>query len=138
MRNSPPEGENQLLGPILPQYPPKHVVIQVLIARFGSRRGVIEELDRLSRLRLLTPAQRDTKDVGSRNGYPRIKNEPNPQWRELKTPSLLISGEIIPEKTELLSATPPKRVKKKISPKTVKNQQISPNPVKKAKNGRKR
>jgi hypothetical protein len=95
------------------------------MARFGSRRAIIEEVDRLTRLQLLKPAHESISEVGSRKGYPKIKNEPNPQWREIDTPSLLISGEKIEEKTVLLSATPPKPSKKvpkrRDSPKTVKS-----------------
>lgn len=68
-----------------------HDALQALLARFGSRRALIEELDRRKRLHLLNPpAEHYVK--GDRS---KIKNEPNPQWRKISTPSLLIEGEIL-------------------------------------------
>lgn len=65
--------------------------LQALLARFGSRRALIEELDRRKRLALLNPPA----EHFSKGDRTKIKNEPNPQWREISTPSLLIPGETI-------------------------------------------
>lgn len=65
-----------------------HTLVQALIRRFGSRRALIEELDRRKRLSLLYPAPAEVK-----RSSPKVKNEPNPEWRAIDTPSLLIPGE---------------------------------------------
>jgi len=115
MRNSPLPSENPLLGGSQGDSLPKQVLLDSLLSRFGSRRAVIEEIDRLKRLRMLKPAVK---------GEIRIKNQPNPEWREIDTPSLLISGEKISETTTLLSATsPPRKMKtKRSTPKPKKKQ----------------
>jgi len=81
----------------------KQRVLQALLARFGSRRALIEELDRISRLRLLKPSGGHPRNGEKKTG---IQNAPNPQWREIDTPSLLISGEKISQTTKLHSVTP--------------------------------
>lgn len=65
-----------------------HTLVQALIRRFGSRRALIEELDRRKRLSLLYPAPAEVK-----RSSPKVKNEPNPEWRAISTPNLLIPGE---------------------------------------------
>jgi hypothetical protein len=72
----------------------KAALVQALVTRFGSRRAVIEEIDRRTRLMLLKPRERGTHYNGlepMKGRTPTIKNEPNPEWRELDTPSLLMS-----------------------------------------------
>lgn len=70
----------------------KSRVIEALVAKYGSRRALIEELDRRKRLSLLNPDYKiNTK--GEKGKTPRVPNAPNPQWREITTPSLLIEGE---------------------------------------------
>jgi hypothetical protein len=84
----------------------KQQVFQSLLRRFGSRRALIEELDRLKRLRLLKPGSGTTVDDGGRRLIG-VQNVPNPEWREIDTPSLLISGEISSLRPNiLLSAVP--------------------------------
>lgn len=76
----------------------KSMLVDDLVARFGSRRALIEELDRRKRLSLLKPDARvNTRAYEGPNL--RVKNEPNPQWREITTPSLLIPGERISDFT---------------------------------------
>lgn len=77
----------------------KAFAVEALVEKYGSRRALIEELDRRKRLSLLNPDPRfNVKDeYGGKTAYkgrnPKIKNETNPQWREISTPSLLFEGE---------------------------------------------
>jgi hypothetical protein len=72
----------------------KSKVVNALVARFGSRRALIEELDRRKRLALLKPPSHVNRK-GEKGRSPSIQNKPNPQWREISSPNLLIEGELI-------------------------------------------
>lgn len=72
----------------------KAKLVNELVARFGSRRALIEEIDRRKRLSLLKPDNRINQKADGQK-YSRMKNEPNPEWRAISTPSLLIPGELL-------------------------------------------